>query len=527
MYRLVFLTGKFKGRRLAVHQGSILVGRDPECHIHLTDDDEVSRKHAVFEERADGVFVSDSGSLNKITVNNQEIREACLKRGDIVQLGKTRIQFQDLESTQAQESRRVGLVQRLTVASVALVLFLELVFLVGLSIWHNNEGFVPTAPVRASNAPAASVTTNSAMLPAATPTEDTSVLKDAQDRLNLLEQETVEPALPPANATNELSIVSEEIRQLRQDVADMREKVQVLESSSNAVPTVEAPATNLPPAVDPDALVQKARQMLDEAQGQARKMNLIQADQTLDRIQIMAPDFLPAYVERAQLLERRGFLKKAAEQWALVMSKSIGTPLYQQAAAEQIRISRMDMIQTALKASSGKDDDESLAKLPRRIRILSVEHQKFPDNDQYEEMRLLRITLKARPGDNDIRGNDLYVVVNFFDQGKESGQISLSETVVPKNAFTVEGELSGGAQRVITAAYIVPKGFRAEEKLQQGEERRYYGYTVRVLQRDTLQDEEAKPRSLLREQIDLPHPPPSEPAANTAIAPASEMNSVR
>jgi pSer/pThr/pTyr-binding forkhead associated (FHA) protein len=530
MYRLVFLTGKFKGRRLAVHQGSILIGRDPECHIHLTDDDEVSRKHAVLEERPDGVYIVDAGSLNRFTVNDQEVREARLRKNDIIQLGKTRIMFQSMEAQVASEARRVGLVQRLTVASVALILLLELSFLVGLSIWH-NEGFqaAPPASVTATQA----VATVSAPVPSntvTTPSEDTAVLEDAQARLNELEQHLSDPTNTLAGTEGETASVSEEIRQLRQDVADIREKVQDLEASTNGVAPTGTTAivmTEEPPltVVDPDALEKKARQMLEEAQRQAKSMNLIQADQTLERIQIMAPDFLPAYVERAQLFERRGLLKKSGEQWTLVMNKSLGTPLYQQAASERIRIARMDMIRTALKSSSRRDDEESLSKLPRDIRILSIEHQKFPNNDQFDEMRLLRITLKVKPGEDGLFGSDVYVVVNFFDQAKNSGQISLSEVVVPKNALTLDGQLDGGDQRVLTAAYIVPKGFRTTERMKRGEEHRFYGYSVRVLYRDSLQDEDAKPRSLLREAIEAPNPPPAEPMIEAA--PVSETNTVQ
>ncbi len=520
MYRLIFLNGKHKGRRLVVHQGSILIGRDPECHIHLADDDEVSRRHAVLEERTDGIYVNDPGSLNKILVNDQEIREALLKAGDILQLGKTRIQFQEAEPLPLQEERRIGMIQRMTFASVALVLLLEALFLIGLSVWH-QEQFVEERPLpelsSTSGVAAVSAGVESNVLELAD--DQDADLMAAAERLKHLEEDALEPA-PPAGpeTTGALSSVSEELRKLRQDVAEIREKVQGMAVSSNEEALVEAPPEEDPVPVaqkEQDALEARARQMLQEAQLDIQRMNLIQADQQLERIQIMAPDFLPAYVERARLLERRGLLKKSGEQWTHVMNRSMGTPLYQQAAAERIRISRQEMVQTGLKTSARSDDENVLAKLPRLIRITDIEHQKFPGNEQFDEMRLLRIMVKVKPGEKGIVGNDVYVVVNFFDRSKESGQISLSGAVVPKEALTLEGPLEAGAQRTLTAAYIVPKGFRKTEAAQQGEERNYFGYAVRVLHRDSLQDEEAKPRILLKERIE----PPSSSLPGLPVSP--------
>ena len=212
MYKLIFLTGKFKGRRLAIKQGSILIGRDTECHIRLTDDDEVSRKHAILEEKDGGIVVTDPGSLNKILVNDQEVREARLKSGDILQLGKTRIQFQTIEKSSKQEARRIGLVQRITFASVALLLLLELAFLVGLSTWHNTDFYarsttsiaLSTNPP-AAKAPAEEPATNA---PAMTEGEDTAALEEAQVRLQELEQHVVDSPLPSSTATGELAGVS-------------------------------------------------------------------------------------------------------------------------------------------------------------------------------------------------------------------------------------------------------------------------------------------------------------------------------
>ena len=89
MYRLIFLNGALKGRRVAVQQGSLLIGRDPSCQLDLQDDEKVSHQHAVLEQRGDEVWIKDLESLNKTEVNGQVIQEVCLKPGDRIEIGRT------------------------------------------------------------------------------------------------------------------------------------------------------------------------------------------------------------------------------------------------------------------------------------------------------------------------------------------------------------------------------------------------------------------------------------------------------
>ena len=68
-------------------------GRNPDSTVFL-DDVTVSRKHAVFERRADGAwFVRDVGSLNGTYVNNEQVDETKLASGDEVQVGKFKLTF--------------------------------------------------------------------------------------------------------------------------------------------------------------------------------------------------------------------------------------------------------------------------------------------------------------------------------------------------------------------------------------------------------------------------------------------------
>jgi pSer/pThr/pTyr-binding forkhead associated (FHA) protein len=64
-----------------------IVGSDERCHLHLISST-VSRQHAVIISSEDGVYVRDLASRTKVLVNGKPVREALLKNGDELQIGK-------------------------------------------------------------------------------------------------------------------------------------------------------------------------------------------------------------------------------------------------------------------------------------------------------------------------------------------------------------------------------------------------------------------------------------------------------
>jgi pSer/pThr/pTyr-binding forkhead associated (FHA) protein len=57
------------------------------------DDITVSREHARIERTANGLVLTDEGSLNGTYVNRQRIESARLSDGDELQIGKYRLTF--------------------------------------------------------------------------------------------------------------------------------------------------------------------------------------------------------------------------------------------------------------------------------------------------------------------------------------------------------------------------------------------------------------------------------------------------
>ena len=514
MYRLIFLAGPLKGRRLAIKQGTVVLGRDPSCSVCIPDD-EISRQHASIEQKPEGIFLRDIGSMNGVSVNGAIVREATLKHDDVIELGLTKVQFQEFLRPQEKTARHVDLVDMLTLGAVAAVVVFEVLFLGYLLTWKRN-----VLPESAS----AAATDTVAQVEGATLAQAGQKPEQTQPRNNV----TPKPAdTTPARSDRDL-------QQLRADVQDIREQVNELAQTRitppavTAVPParVELPSTQRSAGPPPDALVGKARTMLNEALAEESRHNLVQADQMLERIQIMAPDFLPSYIERARLFEKRGFIEKAGDQWAEVMTRSVGKPLYEQAASERVRLAHAQAVKTTVAGPAATaEPTTSSQRLPRRIRITSVEPDRTQENEQFEELRLLRITIKPKPAERELDANAVRVVVTFFDDSPKTKEASPSRAVVPRDALQTEGSWSRTEPRSMTAAYIVPRGFRDEEEQKYGERRSYLGYVVQVYYRDELQDEEVRPRALGAKARDIVPPwrtrnqAPARPAAGSPPAP--------
>jgi hypothetical protein len=481
MYRLIFLSGPLKGKRLAITQGPVMIGRDPDCHIAVADD-EISRKHAIIELRDDGFFIRDLGSMNGILVNDKACRESKLKHGDTLEIGRTKIHFQQMGRDDGREERRVTHSQGLAFGAVFFIVLVQFAFVIGFSLWRKD---VVEKPEEA----AAATTSQMAVVDTAM----SNTFAEASAYLQSVKQSQADEKTP---ADEPKTNVTEDIRNLRADVEEIRQQVGELAKPA-VTSSVQAIAAEEPP-IKVDALTAKAQQMLQAALLDLARNNLVQADKQFERIQIMAPNFLSAYIERARLYEQRGELAKAGDQWKEVLHRSSGTPLYEQAAAERIRISRLEIIRKTTEVGTPAEKKPTIERLARRIKIVSVEPQRFPENDQFEEMRLLRITLKPKLGERELDRSEIRVNVLFFDEDAISRDVSPTRVAVPKDALRLDGDWTPNEEQTVTAAYIVPKDFRKTEQEQYGQRCRYYGHLIQVYYREQLQDEDARPKALLQ-----------------------------
>ena len=132
---------------------------------------------------------------------------------------------------------------------------------------------------------------------------------------------------------------------------------------------------------------------------------------------------------------------------------------------------------------------------PPAVHLLALEQQRLPDRPEYDDMRLVHITLAPTaaplPATTELR---LHVV--FFDADEYTGACA------PTEALTLQGEQAppaGWNRRdpfTLTASCVVPRGLR-DRQLLAGRKMRFAGYRVRVYAGCELQAEDARPPALL------------------------------
>ena len=83
---LLVLKGPGAGARYLLDSKQTKIGRDTNNDIHL-DDITVSRSHAMVS-KGDGYSIKDLGSLNGTYLNAISVKEAVVKAGDEIQIGK-------------------------------------------------------------------------------------------------------------------------------------------------------------------------------------------------------------------------------------------------------------------------------------------------------------------------------------------------------------------------------------------------------------------------------------------------------
>jgi hypothetical protein len=81
------------GRRIALADDTLTIGRLAECEIPLADPN-VSRRHAQLRRDGEAVYLVDLGSTNGTKVNGAPIRNHRLENGDIITIGVTSLRFE-------------------------------------------------------------------------------------------------------------------------------------------------------------------------------------------------------------------------------------------------------------------------------------------------------------------------------------------------------------------------------------------------------------------------------------------------
>jgi tetratricopeptide (TPR) repeat protein len=434
MYRLIMLNGPDKGRRITVTEDVVSVGRDASCTV-VIDDGEAAKRHAEFSHRNDGLLVRDLGTMSKTLVNQREIREAHLKHGDMIEIGRTRFLVQALVEAEVSGDRSARRRKqiRIAVAAAVLVAAIAGTYSLYLADWENAAVPPPEEP----------------------------------------EAEAPKTAKAPP-------VTEQEIRSMREDLEHITKTVRDLaERQSQAVVQDQAAVVAAPAVAEPEDPIRfQVQHWLEDARALIEAGNLDEADALLRRAEIADPEFLPVFVEHAALLEKRGQIKEAIEQWSLVIRQSTETPEYAQALAERARL--------------GVEQEKNIAAEHPVARIGDVRQRRFPGTDDYDEMRIFDVSIAPAAPDVAVDPAALRLEVWFFDAETGTGRVVPTRALAPTGPLTPQAAEGLQDAWTVTATYVVPRGTRGGGKTAES----FHGYILRLYYQDTLQDVSAKPQTL-------------------------------
>jgi pSer/pThr/pTyr-binding forkhead associated (FHA) protein len=89
---LVMLNGPEAGKRIDLKLSEVVLGRDSDAFLCLSDDS-VSRRHAIITRVLGRFILFDLESTNGTFVNQRRVERAQLKEGDVIRVGSVTFRF--------------------------------------------------------------------------------------------------------------------------------------------------------------------------------------------------------------------------------------------------------------------------------------------------------------------------------------------------------------------------------------------------------------------------------------------------
>jgi pSer/pThr/pTyr-binding forkhead associated (FHA) protein len=493
IYRLIILNGDRRGEHITVTEEPMTIGRGQACDVRIIDP-EMAQTHAELTHRPNGPVINDLGSMNRILVNNHEVRQATLKHGDIVELGRTRFLLQAYVQAEVTEGARLIADWRkwVWIAGTVAVVLLAIVS----PVMCRHRKAVPTARPATLHTPArlpapkarpsppkppAPVVSNEAPLPASLPAEAPSESKAARSAALAEQEREIDAAV--------------------------------------------------------DALAEsKARTMLVDAKDKLGAGDVDAAERVLTEVLWLRPDYAPALELRARLLEQRGRVAEARKQWNALTTASNAAL----AAQARTAVLRLDAERVPAPAPAPApvpvpvpEAPVALAPVPAPalvttsapvalpvttrepapaptvmptpapapvpatpipageiVRIGAVEISRFPGTEAFREMRLLSVHLAAASSTLPDTGA-VAVEILFYERDSVTGAVAAAPERGPQQPLPVEGSWREGEDKVVSASYAVPASEPADRS------RQFHGFVVRVLNHGALQGATAQPIDLL------------------------------
>jgi len=127
------------------------------------------------------------------------------------------------------------------------------------------------------------------------------------------------------------------------------------------------------------------------------------------------------------------------------------------------------------------------------IKMVSLEQSKFPNSEDYEEMRALNVEMQLAT-DASVDAEKVRVKVGFYDRNTDTGEIAPARAAVPMDKLKVYGDWQGGERKSVTATYLIPRKAQGVKPTVRTD--KFYGFVVRVYYADKIQDQVSRPTDL-------------------------------
>ncbi len=207
----------------------------------------------------------------------------------------------------------------------------------------------------------------------------------------------------------------------------------------------------------------------------------------LREAQALEPASPQAMTEMALTFEKMGLLEKASEQWKRVYELGAATGTYFQAAEARLKRSQTAAIQAAAAVAeqpgSGVNPQSTLGigEITLANQVDLTASKKF----------ILKVPLKVRPKST-VEVHDVVIHVLFYDLlgGKSIVQTSAN---VNSRWASPPPDWGEGEDEVLEVVYTQP---RTDPNEIASEDRKYFGYNVRLYYKGVLQDTRAEPARL-------------------------------
>ena len=488
MYRLMFKNGAFPGKTLTVKQDRLVAGSGTDAHLRVPDT-AVGAIHAVFTEDNRGVHVRAVSRDRLIHINGQPTQTHTLAHGDEIGLGQTNIRYESLRAGHPATSKRtVQQMEKVALRLVGAVLVAECLLAAALT-FHARPDLLQQI-LRRAPAPAPAATD--------TPAPETTPTPPAYSRTReAVSTPDVRPVTAPAPAPD--------IHRPTPVATPVTTRTPVVVPEPEPRPAAE-PAAEAATPDEIDPILARARELMKEAEQARLRSDYKTADRLYERVEILAPSYAPAYAAWAELLESRGLLTEAGEQWTELMRNSTGS-WQRKATEERTRLARMNAApkdQVSDRIGRRREQIETRGQGAIRVAGLNVEQQS--PGAGIEEMYVATLRLSLNPNRVWVPADAVVISALFFDRDTLTEELSVTQATVPRSVMRLNGIWRKDEEKSLTATCLVPKDYRAGEKPGDPPVSEYGGLLIRVYFEGELQDSAANPPELAALASQLPIP---------------------